>query len=147
MVTLIITVRLFTLLITSDVMKNVRLNYVPVASAKNNMFQHAEASLITKLPVNKNKPIHGFVIVIRLTKTQCISRSRPCGSTCGKLTGCKRVLAIEARKKGYIIDFVLYSDIDSDGNRIIVKESLTDLVTKFDDYESKGSIYQRCLIS
>ncbi len=142
----IIIVRPFTL--SKNVIKKDRLNYVPVVSAKNNMDQHAEASLIMKLPINKSKPIHGFVIVIRLTKTQCISRSRPCGSTCDKLTGCKRVLAIEAKKKGYIIDFVIYSDIDENGNRIMVKETLTELITTFDNYESKGSIYKKdCLIS
>jgi hypothetical protein len=100
--------------------------------------------MIDNLPINNDEPIHVFVLVIRLTKTGLLSSSRPCGkSSCGNLTGCKKALAVDAKKKGYIVDFVIYSDIDADTmTRHLVKESIHDLITKHPDYETKGQL--RC---
>ncbi len=106
--------------------------------------------MIAGLPYNDSpQMIEIFVMVIRVTKTGLLARSRPCGrTTCGCLTGCKKVLSIDAKKKGYLVKHVIYSDVDDDLNRYYVMESINDLVTTPDDYESRGSVIRStCQIS
>jgi hypothetical protein len=127
-----------------------------LADAKNNHDKHAEKTMIDQIPVNDDNPIHVFVLVVRFTKSGLLSASRPCGKTKGLLTGCKSVLANDAKKKGYIVDYVVYSHLireDDRIERILVKEDINDLITKHDDYETKGQKFSNsgfvdgCLVS
>jgi len=111
-----------------------------LACAGNDHISHAEDNMIRSLPDNNSgKIIDIFVVIIRVTRSGLIARSRPCGRTCGGLTGCKKILAVDALSKGYRVSHVIYSDIDDNYNRFFVKESCFDLINTPDLYESRGN--------
>lgn len=89
---------------------------------------HAELSAIRNLPVrSKNKKIKKVsLLVIKSSKTHCLSLSKPC-------IKCVNDLTIEPLRYGYRIDRIYYSD----NNGYIICRKFADLVNDKDQHISK----------
>jgi cytidine deaminase len=91
---------------------------------------HAEMDVINKLPYRKNKkPLHINIIVIRTTKKFILGNSYPCAL-------CIKYLYDMAKKKGYIIDIISYS------NSIGEIESMRFIEIIYNDKQKFSSYYR-----
>ncbi len=106
-----------------------------IASAQNDENGHAEEHLAANLQrVGGQGDI--IVIVVRFSPSlKLLCSSRPCGKAggCG-LSGCKSILKNLCRI-GWNVTDVVYSTAE----RVLKSESLCDLITTDDDYETWGA--------
>jgi deoxycytidylate deaminase len=63
---------------------------------------HAEEDAINKLPCNNKKPIYLSLLVVKINNHECFSNSAPCSACINRI--------INARKRGYIISKIYYSN-------------------------------------